>query len=77
MGDEEVRQTQRGEVIGRRVGVGKAESLLGGGIRNQEAPMSSMEVVLVVRRSISWHDGLAEGLMGNCQPIGNPYINSL
>ena len=48
MGNEEVRQPQRREVIGRRVGVRKAESLLGGGIRNREAPTSSMEVVLVV-----------------------------
>ena len=38
--------------------------------------MSSVEVVLVVRRSISWHGGLAEELMGKCQPIGIPYIDS-
>ena len=38
--------------------------------------MSSMEVVLVEGRSISWHDGLAEGLMGNCQPMGIPFIDS-
>ena len=76
MGDEEVRQPQGGEVIGRSVGVGKTESLLGGGIRNREAPTSSAEVVLVVQRTISCHDGLAEGLMGNCQPIGIPYIDS-
>ena len=48
MGDEEVRQPQGGEVIGRRVGLRKVESLLGGGIRNREAPTSSAEVVLVV-----------------------------
>ena len=48
MGDKEVRQPQRGEVISRRVGVRKTEGLLGGGIRNQEAPTSSVEVVLVV-----------------------------
>ena len=38
--------------------------------------MSKAEVVLVVQRMISWHDGLAEGLMGNCQPIGVPHIDS-
>ena len=76
MGDEEVRQPQSGEVVNRSMGVAPAEGLLGGGIRNQEAPTSSMEVVLVEGRSISWHDGLAEELMGNCQPIGIPYINS-
>ena len=48
MGDEEVRQPQRGEVISRSMGVGQVESLLGGGIRIQEAPMSSAEVMLVV-----------------------------
>ena len=48
MGDEEVRQPQGGEVISRSVGVGKVESLLGGGIRNREAPTSGAEVVLVV-----------------------------
>ena len=64
MSDEEVRQPQ-GEVISRSVGIGDSEGLLGGGIRNQEAPTSSLEVVLVVRRAISWHDELAEELMGN------------
>ena len=48
MSDEEVRQPQGGEVIVRRVGVQKVEGLLGGGIKNREAPMSSAEVVLVV-----------------------------
>ena len=66
MGDEEVGQPQGGEVVGRSMGIGPPESLLGGRIRNQEAPTSSPEVVLVVRRSISWHDGLAEELMGTC-----------
>ena len=59
------------------MGIREMESLLGGGIKNREAPTSSAEVVLVKQRSISWHDDLAEGLMGNCQPIGIPYINSL
>ena len=66
MGNKEVGQPQSGEVIGRSVGVKPSEGLLSRGVRNQEAPMSSSEVVLVVRRAISWHDGLAEGLMGNC-----------
>ena len=48
MGNEEVGQPQRGEVVGRSMSVGPSESLLGGGIRNQEAPTSSPEVVLVV-----------------------------
>ena len=65
MGDKEVGQP-KGEVVSRSVGVGKAEGLLSRGIRNLEVPTSSTEVVLVVQRSISWHDGLAEGLMGNC-----------
>ena len=47
MSNEEVGQPQRGEVIGRSMGVGPSESLLSGGIRNQEAPTSSPEVVLV------------------------------
>ena len=48
MGDEEIGQPQGGEVVSRSMGVGPPESLLGGGIRNQEAPTSSPEVVLVV-----------------------------
>ena len=48
MGDEEVGQPQLGEVVRGSVHVGKAESLLGGRIRNQETPTSSAEVVLVV-----------------------------
>ena len=48
MGDEEVRQPQGGEVISRSMRIAPAESLLGRGIRNQEAPTSSLEVVLVV-----------------------------
>ena len=47
MGDEEVGQPQGGEVIGRSMGVGPSESFLNRGIRNQEAPTSSLEVVLV------------------------------
>ena len=48
MGDEEVGQPQSGKVIGRGVGVRPLESLLCRGIRNQEAPTSSLEVMLVV-----------------------------
>ena len=48
MGNEEVRQPQGGEVINRSVGVQPAEGLLSGGIRNQGATMSDLEVVLVV-----------------------------
>ena len=48
MGDEEVGQPQSGEVIGRDVRVRPLEGLFGRGIRNQEAPTSSSEVVLVV-----------------------------
>ena len=76
MGNEEVRQPQRGEVVIRSMGIRPMEGLLSRGIRDQGMTPSSLEVVLVLRRSISWHDGLAEGLMGNCQPIGIPYIDS-
>ena len=76
MGNKEIRQPQGGEVISRSMGIGRTERLLGRGIRNREAPTSSAEVVLVIQRSISWHDGLAEALMGNCQPMGIPYIDS-
>jgi len=48
MGDKEVGQPQSGEVIGRGVGVRPLKGLLSRGIRNQEAPTSSSEVVLVV-----------------------------
>ena len=48
MGDKEVGQPQSGEVIDRSVGVGPLEGLFSGRIRNQEAPTSSPEVVLVV-----------------------------
>ena len=48
MGDEEIGQPQSGEVIGGSVRIAPAEGLLGGGIRNREAPTSSPEVVLVV-----------------------------
>ena len=47
MGDEEIRQPQGGEVVSRSMGVAPAESLLGGGVRNQKASTSSPEVVLV------------------------------
>ena len=47
MGDEEVGQPQSGEVINRSMGIAPAEGLLSGGIRNQEAPTSSSEVVLI------------------------------
>ena len=66
MGNEEIRQPQRGEVIIRSVGIQPTEGFLGGGIRNRGTTPSGLEVVLVVRRLVSWHDGLAEGLMGNC-----------
>ena len=76
MGNEEVGQPQRGEVITRSMGIQPAEGLLGRRIRNQDSTTSSLEAVLVVQRSISWHDDLAGGLMRNYQPIGIPYIES-
>ena len=64
MGDEEVRQPQGGEVVSGSMRIAPAESFLSGGIRNQKAPTSSPEVVLVKRRLISWHGGLAEEVDG-------------
>ena len=48
MGDKEVGQPQGGEVISRSMRIAPAEGFLSGGIRNQKAPTSSPEVVLVV-----------------------------